>query len=544
MNGASEGATQAKSRIRARLSEINPLGRQRRTAMWRFVGIAVATVALLVGAAVPASAAESMRVTFVRHGESAGNASGLIDTTTPGPVLTPLGQQQARDVVGLLGDNNYDAIYGSTMVRTQLTAAPMSQYLGLPINVLPGLQEIPAGVFEGTPEADAQGGYGLYPIGWTFPGVIPQIPVETFNKDTFMPGTDENGYSFDARVDGALQTMYDNGDRNAVVFSHGGTIMFWTMMNVNNLSAMEKLQLLQTAQLDNTDYVVIEGNNEDGWTLVDWNGQRFSPEPTLRAEIALQTRTLKRQLAATANQVVQSFATRDITKILTAINRGAADAQYSVSKFRRAVNAKIINEIGKIFSPPAPSGETEDTPSTHSEVASVMAATDTVETSDTAARSASASTLASDNAKSSDSAAKSEAVETQESIQPSDAVTEPEPTTSEQGAAEEVSAEDGQMSDGDKTVPTVRTTRPARAGNRGQLTADDVKDGKDYVSRFTRKDATDEKDDTNSGTVSTSDAGGSSSNDSAGGGAGESNSAGGGSSDSDNDSEGRQRDAA
>ena len=355
MNDASEGAAQPKSRTRMRLFGINtkPLGRQRRTAMLRLAGIGLTAAALLVGAAVPASAAESMRVTFVRHGESAGNASGLIDTKTPGPVLTPLGQQQAQDVVDLLGDNNYDGVYASTMVRTQLTAAPMSQYLGLPIQVLSGVREIEAGVFEGTPEAEASRGYGLYPIGWALPGVIPQIPVDRFNKGTFMPGTNENGFTFDARVDGALQTIYDNGDRNAVVFSHGGTIMFWTMMNVNNLTVTQKLQLLQTAQLGNTDYVVIEGNNEDGWTLVDWNGQRFSPEPTLRNEIALQPRTLKRQLAATANQVAQAFATRDITKILTAINRGAAEAQYSVSKFRRAVNAKIINEIGKVVSPPA-----------------------------------------------------------------------------------------------------------------------------------------------------------------------------------------------
>ena len=178
-----------------------------------------------------------MRVTFVRHAESEGNASGKIDTKTPGPVLTPKGQQQAQDVVGTLGDNNYDAIYASTMVRTQLTAAPMSQYLRLPIQVLPGLQEIEAGSFEGTPEAAAQNGYGLYPIGWALPGVIPQIPVSMFNKSTYMPGTNVNGYVFDERVDGALKTMYDNGDRNAVVFSHGGTIMFWTMMNVNNLTA-------------------------------------------------------------------------------------------------------------------------------------------------------------------------------------------------------------------------------------------------------------------------------------------------------------------
>lgn len=341
-------------------------------------GVGLAFLAFFLAMPV-ANAAEVMRVTFVRHGESAGNASGLIDTSTPGPVLTPKGQQQAQDVAKLLGDNNYDAIYASTMVRTQLTAAPMSQYLGLPIQVLPGLQEIEAGVFEGTPEADAQGGYGLYPIGWTFPGVIPQIPESIFNKGTFMPGTDENGYTFDARVKGALQTMYDNGDRNAVVFSHGGTIMFWTMMNVKNLTVMEKLQLLQTAQLDNTDYVVIEGNNEDGWTLVNWNGKQFSPEPTFDHEVGLQLRTLSRQLTAAADQVKEAFKTGDFVTIATAINRGVADASFSVTKFSRAINAEIIKRTTKAI--PTSTEDLQDKVSTGVEniKTSLNATTDSIE---------------------------------------------------------------------------------------------------------------------------------------------------------------------
>jgi len=329
--------------------------RRRHTAtVWRTLGIAVAAIALLISAAVPAAAAELMRVTFVRHGESEGNASGLIDTSTPGPVLTPLGQQQAKDVVKTLGVNNYDAVYASTMVRTQLTATPMSQYLRLPIQVLPGIQEIDAGVFEGTPEANAASGYGLYPLGWTFPGVIPQLPVSMFNKSTVMPGTTLDGFGFDERVKDALQTIYDNGDRNAVVFSHGGTIMFWTLMNVSNLTVAQKLQLLQTAALGNTDYVVIEGNPEDGWTLVNWNGQQFAPEPTLGAQIALQVRTLSRQLTAATNHVLQAFASRDIATILTAVNRAVADAAHSVIKFNRTVTAKVVGAVSNLITPPVP----------------------------------------------------------------------------------------------------------------------------------------------------------------------------------------------
>jgi broad specificity phosphatase PhoE len=319
----------------------------RRSALLRVLVAAAVAATVLIGAALPASAAELMRVTFVRHGQSAGNASGLIDTSTPGPVLTPTGQQQSHAIVGVLGDNNYDAIYASTMVRTQLTAAPMSQYLGLPIQVLAGLQEIEAGVFEGTPESQAQTGYGLFPLAWAIQG----------NRDLRIPGSID-GNEFDARVDGALQDIYDNGDRNPVIFSHGGAIMFWTMMNAQNLTAAEKIDLLRTAPLSNTNYVIVEGNAEDGWTLVNWNGKLFSPEPTLAAEVRRQWRTLNRQLNASGREFFASFASHDFATIATAFNRSIAEAKFSIAKYHRAVQAKIISDLSKKFERPEPEQET------------------------------------------------------------------------------------------------------------------------------------------------------------------------------------------
>ena len=274
----------------------------------RIFEVSVIGLALLLATAIPASAAEIMRVTFIRHGESVGNASGLMDGSIPGPVLTDLGSQQARAVAEKLGDNNYDAIYASTMVRTQLTAAPMSQYLGLPINVVYGLRELDTGKFEGTPEANAPA-LMAYPMAWVFQG----------NLDAAIPDVDGNpvldGHMFQDRVNGALQTMYDNGDRNVAAFSHGGTIMFWTLMNASNLTVQQKMDLLRNSSLKNTDYVVVEGNNEDGWVLVDWNGQKFAPEPTFFGAIGMQTRTLVRQLSATVNDVVAAFQTGDIVTI-------------------------------------------------------------------------------------------------------------------------------------------------------------------------------------------------------------------------------------
>lgn len=280
-----------------------------------------------------ANAAEVMRVTFVRHGQSYGNVSGNIDTKVPGPVLTPLGQQQAQDIVKVLGDNNYDAIYASTMVRTQQTATPMSQYLGLPIQVLPGLQEIEAGDYEGTPEKDATKGYLVAPIKWVQGDLSARIPGSI------------DGNEFESRVNGALQTMYDNGDRNPIVFSHGGTIMFWTMMNVTNLSLTEKFTLFATHPLTNTSYVVVEGNNEDGWVLVNWDGEEIGPQPTFQANVELQVRTVTRQLGAAVVQVTDSFASGDPATIATAVNRGVASAGFSVLKFGRAINAEVISRV-------------------------------------------------------------------------------------------------------------------------------------------------------------------------------------------------------
>ena len=313
----------------------------------RAFGVALTAIVLAIGFAFPAAAAEAMRVTFVRHGQSYGNASGLIDTKTPGPDITELGQQQAEAVVGTLGYHNYDAIYASQMVRTQQTAAPMADYLRLPVTVLPGIQEIEAGVFEGTPESQAAAGYGRVLAGWALGGAQ--------GMGVTMPGTTLNGYGFDARMDQAMQTIYDNGDRNSVVFSHGGAIMFWTMMNAQNLTQAQKLTLLQTAPLKNTDYVVVEGNNEDGWTLVNWNGQQFSPDRTLAAEFAVQLRTLTRQFAASATKIVQAIASFDFPAIVKAVGEGISDSVYSVVKFGRAMVTKVIADITAGQSPtPAP----------------------------------------------------------------------------------------------------------------------------------------------------------------------------------------------
>jgi broad specificity phosphatase PhoE len=222
----------------------------------------VGTLATLVLAAcltaAPATAEPDITITFVRHAESQGNASGLIDTSVPGPSLTPLGEQQAKEAAVELIHSPHDGVYASSMIRTQQTAQPFADELREQIVVLPGLREIEAGDSEGKPEQDADSGFYQSLKQWL-----------AGDRSARIPGSID-GNEFDARFTEAVAEIYRSGHQQPVAFAHGGSIAMWTMMNV----ADAPLELAETQPLPNTGRVVVRGNPTDGWTLLDWNGTK------------------------------------------------------------------------------------------------------------------------------------------------------------------------------------------------------------------------------------------------------------------------------
>jgi broad specificity phosphatase PhoE len=224
----------------------------------RFTFAAVAAVTALFASLTGAAAAHADRtitLTFIRSGESASNASRLIDTSVPGPDLSDLGYQQAATAASQLNAMGYDGIYASTMVRAQETAAPLSAAMGEPVTVLPGLREIGAGQFEGQPEAE-----------------VPQDEAASMawlhgDRSAHIPGS-INGNEFDAQFGDAVQTIYDSGDLNPVAFSHSAAIMFWVLMNVKN----PNVSLPTSNPLPNAGHIVVVGSPHGGWTLTDWDG--------------------------------------------------------------------------------------------------------------------------------------------------------------------------------------------------------------------------------------------------------------------------------
>lgn len=307
------------------------LMRQSKTrAMSRALTTVIAAVVFSIVTAVVAWAADPMTITFVRHGESEGNASGKIDTSVPGPHLTPTGQQQAKDVADKLG-GGFDGIYASDMIRTQETAKPMEDKLGEKATVLGGLREISAGIFEGQSEKDGIGriGYIAAPLLWTLGARF--VPV---------PGG-EDGNAFDARVDDSVKTIYENGDRNAVVYSHGATIMFWVMMNVDNPDP----SLLLSDPLSNTSVVKVEGTPEGGWTLKEWNGKPVNQNPSLPTKLFVDFRNFFVQPQTTAYRIQQAIATGDISKVADEVAKGVVDVVKATVHFPVAVARDVINEV-------------------------------------------------------------------------------------------------------------------------------------------------------------------------------------------------------
>jgi broad specificity phosphatase PhoE len=315
-------------------------------------------VVLVVLAAIPAGA---MTVTFIRHAESEGNASGVIDTRVPGPPLTDLGREQASHVADRLVEDGidfeaFDNLYVSTMIRTQQTAAPLAWALDkTPIVIgtydpdkprsVAGIQEISAGVFEGTSQEGGIGrlGYALIPVGWALGLRFLRIPGS------------EDGNEFDARVDAAIEQMRAGGDTNGddeinvAAFSHGATIMFWTLMNVDN----PNLALMFQHPLENTDIVLVEENGRGGWTLKSYAGIEVG-EANYLTKMFVNLRDLIVAPQTALYNLRQPVLDLDGRAIIDTAAQGVRDVGTAAVKFVENSITDTIEEIRRHFpTPPA-----------------------------------------------------------------------------------------------------------------------------------------------------------------------------------------------
>jgi broad specificity phosphatase PhoE len=224
--------------------------------LWSALAVLM-TAAMLAGCGgTSKSDAHNITLTFVRHGQSEANAGDVASTIVPGPPLTAAGQDQADKLATELSANQYDGVYASQLLRTQQAAAPMAKALGQQVTVLPGLNEISAGWFEGWSMKDTSGTYMLGPQNWL-----------KGDRRFGIPGS-VNGNEFNEAFTAAVQTIYDSGQEKPIAFSSGFAIMMWTLMNARNGNP----SLLTDHPLPNASRVVLTGNPTTGWTLQEWDG--------------------------------------------------------------------------------------------------------------------------------------------------------------------------------------------------------------------------------------------------------------------------------
>jgi hypothetical protein len=322
---------------------------------YRLLVVGLMSAGLLAMAAAPAWADdESIFIDLVRHGESVANAAGILDTAPPGAELNSTGLEQATAVATAIQNEygtNIAGLFASEAIRAQGTAAPLAEALSslnngdpYPIDILSGLNEIPAGSFEGGPAISLEGMlYLLGPISWALG--LPLVP--NFGDPSM------NGITFDQDFSQAVQAIYDGtvgtgvGTTNDIAFSSEGAIAVWTLMNVNNpdFSVLFHELLTYGELLPNTGQVVIEGSPGD-WTLVSYDGVAISQDPGLATELFVDFRNLIEVPQLAAYDIYEALLTGNTATIDSAIQTGITQIDAALAQFPVEVFDEIIAALG------------------------------------------------------------------------------------------------------------------------------------------------------------------------------------------------------
>ncbi|GFG76598.1 histidine phosphatase family protein [Mycobacterium botniense] len=291
---------------------------------------------------------EEIVLDLVRHGSN-GPPSYLstIGSFLPGYSLNATGEEQAQAVAQVLAPGTpYAGIYAGDNIRMPETAAPLADLLDMKVQLLPGLDEIPGGIYNGL-QASSPGGilYELTLAAWAFG--LDFVP---------MPGSyDINGVAFDENFTGAVQTIYDNtvstdAPPKDVLFSGEAAISTWVLMNAKNpdLSIFLPMFLEDLvsgkAFLPNTGIVVVQGDPEAGWTIVSWNGQSI-PAPGLPTELVVDVRDLITAPQFAAYNIFEAALSGDPTTILNAIQTGASDIGTALVQFPVSVISDLLGAV-------------------------------------------------------------------------------------------------------------------------------------------------------------------------------------------------------
>jgi broad specificity phosphatase PhoE len=130
------------------------------------------------------------RLIFVRHAESMANTIGSLDCAVPGPPLSPLGFEQAKqlpdELVADIDGTGVHAVWASTMLRAQQTAEPVAERWGMPLRVHPALHEGHVGDLHGRVDEEAHQALEDLLVRWLLDGDLAHCRLSGETGDSLV----------------------------------------------------------------------------------------------------------------------------------------------------------------------------------------------------------------------------------------------------------------------------------------------------------------------------------------------------------------------
>jgi len=156
---------------------------------------------------------------LLRHGESMGNLTHVIDSRSLNLPLSDAGVQQAKMQADTLKFIDFSAIYSSPLLRARQTADLMNQWLDVGITISDSLYEVDLGVLDGISRDD------------------PRMSIHMDILRKWEQGLADIGYpegetlnDVGERFRSFLTELENNGQRVALVVGHG--MLFWSIMRI------------------------------------------------------------------------------------------------------------------------------------------------------------------------------------------------------------------------------------------------------------------------------------------------------------------------
>lgn len=204
--------------------------------------------------------AAPLRLVLARHGETAANAEGILDTLLPGHPLTERGHQQAAELAQRLAGEPVVAVYASRALRAQQTAQPIAARHDQVVQVLSGAHEVFIGDLEGCRGPEAHSSlHELYRV-W-----------HHGDLDAARPGGESGKQVLERYLADVAAIRSAHPDGTVVLVSHGAATRLTIMALASNLASNTDGPFAELRLLPNAATVLLEADGS-GWRCLRWDG--------------------------------------------------------------------------------------------------------------------------------------------------------------------------------------------------------------------------------------------------------------------------------